>query len=655
MFDKTLKKLVSFFYRLDEVPRRIINYVGISILLYICWQAILILGFSPATVKIIQKSTYHFLEFSFFVVVGTATFFANRWHQDKKRIDSLMADDMFVKVEELTTMLIERDEKIKKKEERLSAIFRTAPIGIGLIDGERNFIEVNKYFEELLGYTNEELIGRSVGMIYPDIEEYVRVGKIKYELIMKEGMGRLETTMLAKNGDQKNILLSSTWLNRKDPKSGTVFTVMDMTELHETIDNFSLDEERLESLYNLSQLLFKDEAGMISHALEESVRLTRSTIGYFHFVSENEKENTDLNLFVWSKDTLENCTAKKVDHYPLSHAGIWADSVRQRKAVIHNDYMEVATEQGLPEGHIPLHRHMSVPIYDSDRKIVGIIGVGNKTDEYLEADARQLSLFVTSVWHMIETNRKSALFENIFDSVNNGIAIYEPTSDGQSFIFKRVNPASAAIGDLSIDGHTGKRLEDLYPSIGDLGLLDVFRRVHRTGHSEKHPLSLYKDNRLEIWVENYVFKAPSGEIVAVYNDLTDTKRAEDDLKQSEQKFRKAIEYNTDAVILVDNRGVVKYVNPAMEKLTGASYADLVDNEFGQPLTNGEITSIDIIGKDGSARCAEMRVSKVGHAVEDPMYVVSLRDFTEVPEPCIEEETCPIQDYSEDISDEGSSS
>ncbi len=162
-----------------------------------------------------------------------------------------------------------------------------------------------------------------------------------------------------------------------------------------------LDEERLEALLALHDKRTLSEGDLLDYALEEAVRLTASKCGYMHFIDDDEKT---ISLNAWSKETLKICKAEKTPHYPIEQAGIWADCVRKRKAVVHNDYPNHPDKKGYPEGHFPVLRHMSIPIFDSD-KLIAIIGVGNKEDPYNESDQRQLQLFFTSTWDIIKKKR----------------------------------------------------------------------------------------------------------------------------------------------------------------------------------------------------------------------------------------------------------
>ncbi|ROR01691.1 hybrid sensor histidine kinase/response regulator [Desulfosoma caldarium] len=123
------------------------------------------------------------------------------------------------------------------------------------------------------------------------------------------------------------------------------------------------------------------------------------------------------------------------------------------------------------------------------------------------------------------TSEKSLLFQEIFNHVATGIAVYEAVDDGADFIFKDINPAGAAIGKIPREAHLGRRVTEVYPGVEGMGLLAVFRKVYRTGVPAKHPVTQYADERLSLWVENYVARLPSGDILVVFNDLTEQKRA----------------------------------------------------------------------------------------------------------------------------------
>ena len=120
-------------------------------------------------------------------------------------------------------------------------------------------------------------------------------------------------------------------------------------------------------------------------ALDEMEGLTGSSIGFYHLV-EADQETIDLQT--WSTNTMgKMCSAEgEGSHYPMSKAGVWADCVRQKKALVHNDFPSVQGKKGFPAGHAAITRELTVPIL-REGKVVAVLGVGNKTSDYDEFDA----------------------------------------------------------------------------------------------------------------------------------------------------------------------------------------------------------------------------------------------------------------------------
>ncbi|MBW2703755.1 MAG: response regulator [Deltaproteobacteria bacterium] len=117
-------------------------------------------------------------------------------------------------------------------------------------------------------------------------------------------------------------------------------------------------------------------------------------------------------------------------------------------------------------------------------------------------------------------------YKQLFDNMSEGVAIYEAVDDGEDFVFVDYNKAGQSMDGTALDDAIGKRVTNVYPGVKKLGLFEVLQRVWKTGEAERHPVSLYEDDKLTFFRANYVYKLPSGEIVAVYNDETKRKMAE---------------------------------------------------------------------------------------------------------------------------------
>ena len=81
------------------------------------------------------------------------------------------------------------------------------------------------------------------------------------------------------------------------------------------------------------------------------------------------------------------------------------------------------------------------------------------------------------------------------------------------------------------------------------------------------------------WRENYIFRLPSGEIVTVYNDITDIKLTEKELRDSEERLKILFEYAPDAYYISDLKGKFIDGNIAAEKVTGYKREELIGKTF----------------------------------------------------------------------------
>ena len=143
-----------------------------------------------------------------------------------------------------------------------------------------------------------------------------------------------------------------------------------------------------------------DTNEILRAALDAAEAITASQIGFMHFVAADE---ASLTLQVWSTNTLTHmCTAEGVGrHYAIGDAGVWTDCVRTREAVIHNDYASLSHKKGMPEGHATVVRELVVPILRNG-KVILILGVGNKADDYRESDVRAVQAIAETVQIVFE-------------------------------------------------------------------------------------------------------------------------------------------------------------------------------------------------------------------------------------------------------------
>ena len=102
-------------------------------------------------------------------------------------------------------------------------------------------------------------------------------------------------------------------------------------------------------------------------------------------------------------------------------------------------------------------------------------------------------------------------------------------------------------------------------------------------------------------------------------------RAEE-LQKSEANLRTIINTNSDALLIVDSNGEVRFANPAAEILFDKNVEELIGNPFGFPVATGDMTELEIPCENRSRVIAEMRIAEIDWEGQKAC-LVSLRDIS----------------------------
>ena len=121
------------------------------------------------------------------------------------------------------------EEKLRKSEEKFRRIVETAGEGFLLMDENLRIVDVNDAYCKLLGYSREEIIGKTpLDMATEEFKQFMMTNS---ESILAKEYRKLEGTYIAKNGRQVPILIhGSTLRDDKGNLIGNMAFVTDMTE-----------------------------------------------------------------------------------------------------------------------------------------------------------------------------------------------------------------------------------------------------------------------------------------------------------------------------------------------------------------------------------------------------------------------------------------
>ncbi|MEO5860180.1 MAG: PAS domain S-box protein, partial [Pyrinomonadaceae bacterium] len=180
-----------------------------------------------------------------------------------------------------------------------------------------------------------------------------------------------------------------------------------------------------------------------------------------------------------------------------------------------------------PDGERVYIQAMSEPIKNSNGAIVGLRGTLQNISTRKQAEAAlEQSEF-----------RYHSLFENMVE----GYAYCETIFEGEhlsDFIINEVNGAFESL--LGLKDVVGKKVSDIIPDLGESNpeLFEIYGRVALTGVPEKFEIYL---GPLGIWLSITAYSSSREQFIAVFDNITERKRAQTLLVESEQSLALATE------------------------------------------------------------------------------------------------------------------
>ena len=124
-----------------------------------------------------------------------------------------------------------------------------------------------------------------------------------------------------------------------------------------------------------------------------------------------------------------------------------------------------------------------------------------------------------------------ALLKGVFNTMPSGAVIYTVHNDGSrgsDYIVSNFNQAGLSIEGIAREDIIGRPITAIRPDVDEFGIIPIFQKVWKTGETVYYPAKKYTTNTSAKWFENYVFRIPSGQIVAIYNDVTEKMEADEE-------------------------------------------------------------------------------------------------------------------------------
>jgi len=434
--------------------------------------------------------------------------------------------------------------KCRDEDELFKTLSEELPVGVCIMQNGK-FCYVNSTFPIAIGYTVDELVGKdSLEIVVPEDREMVK-----------------ENTMKMLKGE-----LRSPYQFRVTGKDGSIIWVMGTVKSvkyhgrRAVLGNYMEITERklIEETVKESEERYKEPANSISDvffAMDENLRYT-----YWNKASE-----------ILTGVRMEDAIGKSLREIFPDTAGM-RNAEKMYRNVLRTQQSQAFVNNFDIDG---IHHIFEISAYPTRGGI---------------------SVFVKDI-----TERKQAeealkqseeRYRTILDEMEEGY--YEVDIAGN---FTFVNDAMCRILGRSRDELIGMNYKTYTPKEDVKAIFEAYNRVYRTGEPLKwFPMVEVRRDGTRLLVEDSVFpmKNDKGEVIGfrgVSRDVTDRKRAQEALRQSEESYRTILEEMEDSYFEVDLGGHLTYVNRSTCRNLGYSREELIGMSYKSFTLEEDIESV----------------------------------------------------------------
>ena len=440
------------------------------------------------------------------------------------------------------------EESLKESEEKFRTLFTTMEQGVVYQDSKGNITHANKAAEAILGLSLDQMLGRT--SMHPEWkavdEDMVEIPGDKHPAMLALKTGKTIRNIIqgVYNPTRKEyvwILVNATpqfAKGRKTPYQA-YSTFSDITERKTAEKELARSERDFRGLFNNAHdaiILFEEKAEIVLDANQRA-----------------------FELYGYSAEQFIGMSLAKISTDPEM-------GKKRVKKVLKNGFInQFEVTQKHKDGSL-----LQVEVNASTTEYRGskvILSLNHDISERKQAEEK------------LRINK--IRFRELVNTINSGVAVYKVINEGKrgaDYIIQDFNKSALAMENLTLDEVVGKSLGELRPNIDEYGLIPIFQKVWKTGEHVSFPAKQYVDNKYSSYYENQVYKLPNGEIVAIYDDVTDKKNAVDEIAESQKRFDLALDATKDGVYdwnLVTNE---IYYSPNWKKMLGYE-DDELPNDF----------------------------------------------------------------------------
>lgn len=421
---------------------------------------------------------------------------------------------------------------IQLSESKFNIAFHASPVAMAIQDDNGLFIDINLALIQLTGYTREEIIGK------PGIElnlwaDQNQRNYVNSEFEKSRVIKNFEFQFRRKNGNTGFGILSAEMINING-KSASLTTVIDITERKSAESALSASESKFRSLVtSLNDIVYTLDNEQ-RHTGVFGEWITRNGLTPEYFIGRSSKD-------IFGED------ASKI-HEEANRKVLNGENVIYEWSMDSHDFKKY-------------YQTSVSPLRDSNGTIIGIVGV-----------ARDISDLKMAEEKIRESEEK---FRSIIQGLNDSITII-----GSNGLILYQSPAAIKLYGFTENEMIGKNLLDfIHPDDHELARLEMSQVLSNSNDFVPTVYRILKKDGSFAYLEtvgiNMLNNNSVNGIVIVGRDVTERIKIDQELKNSELKYRTLVENLNEVVMLVDNDDRILFVNQKFEKLFGYTLDEVI--------------------------------------------------------------------------------
>ncbi len=447
------------------------------------------------------------------------------------------------------------EEKLKKSEIKYRSLVEDAAAGIATTDLRGKLTFVNNALCNMIGYSEKELTGKPFADFLHPEDKNIILQIFRNAIKHPEGGMPLEFRLIHKKGHTIYMYSKPTTLIYNNKIAGFNAIITDITEMKQVEEALHESEEKYRTLVEKSlqgiSIIQDNRFVFVNPALAE---ITGYTIDELLAITpERMKKSIHPDDFELIKKRFEDIAAGReiTPQYEFR-------SIRKDGAV---RWVEVFSNPITFKGH-PAQQVAYMDI--TERK---------KAEDALRDSEQRLSdiiQYLPDSTCVIDCEGKVIAWNRALEELT-GVKAEEMLGKGNhEYSLPFYDKRRPVLMDLVLQPHN-KEIEKLYPFV---------KKDRDTLITENYIPSL--KGGIYIWVQARPLYDARRNIVGAIStvrDITESKRAEEALKDSEEKFRDIFEHASDAIYTVDLEGNFTSGNKMAENITGYCREELIGKHF----------------------------------------------------------------------------